>query len=684
MRTAGRKGQTEELHELDVMLEKVSPPSRSNSAASSIRSHSDEDTWDDKHAKRMDNGIVTAGFAKNVINRTTPGERDIGALLHVDGVLADVEGIEGDVLDEDEDEGNRKVLVDGNHNHSVDDLDEDPDPTFDDTTPLEPLQRLIEYYQSLLARNELDNDHPEEREALQRRLVKHAKEWNQAYSPPVKLQPMVLELAGILGRQSHDPEKAEESAQLLHENFPVPGVALADPCRRSSSSFDTPTKQDQASFYYSLARLRLAQYQNTGDENLLELAEKWAKRCFKLRLEFRDSLESDFLKSVRWLIKILDLQPNVVEAKVYHDLYLNGPSAPAPASPVSLSQPSDVTLNETARLIPSPSQPPWWDINGRDSNGITPLISAVEQRNPVEVDRLISHGADVEAKDRDDMSPLLYAVVKNDEDMILKLKQHGAKLDTLCAGKTAIHHAIGISSHQVVKLLLELGAGMEVPDSNGLTPLFRAVLGSKADNGPAAADARRTSIASTSNGDSKVPIEDQVAVVRALCDRKPDEALPRPNLNYHDERGWTVLHHALRQSNYEVMEVLLRNSADPDSKCADGRAPLHYAIDWKRDACFVELLLAHGADVELQDKHGRTPLLVAVRSTNVYALIRVLLEHGARVEWGRIPDRKRLNRDVRGLLEEFEKSGRDSGDSGSMESMERRSMFGLPMMRSRS
>ena len=49
------------------------------------------------------------------------------------------------------------------------------------------------------------------------------------------------------------------------------------------------------------------------------------------------------------------------------------------------------------------------DVNGRDKNGMTPLMNAVQNKNPAVAKLLIDAGADVNARDKDGTTPLMFA-----------------------------------------------------------------------------------------------------------------------------------------------------------------------------------------------------------------------------------------------------------------------------------
>lgn len=92
------------------------------------------------------------------------------------------------------------------------------------------------------------------------------------------------------------------------------------------------------------------------------------------------------------------------------------------------------------------------------------------------------------------------------------------------------------------------------------------------------------------------------------------------------------LHIASYHGNIDLVQKLLNEGADSNSRTIVKRTPLHYAIsneDPNIDNDNVAIaLLQHGADVNAVDIDHSTPLANAI-SRNKYKLIDVLLSHGA-------------------------------------------------------
>jgi ankyrin repeat protein len=104
-------------------------------------------------------------------------------------------------------------------------------------------------------------------------------------------------------------------------------------------------------------------------------------------------------------------------------------------------------------------------IDARDQRGRTALLAAT-QRNRIEIARfLIQEGSDVNAKDFIQDSPYLYAAAEGRIE-ILKAGPHCWKRWILGDGG-AVHT-------EIVRLLVEAGANVNIADRDGVTPLAHA------------------------------------------------------------------------------------------------------------------------------------------------------------------------------------------------------------------
>jgi ankyrin repeat protein len=110
-------------------------------------------------------------------------------------------------------------------------------------------------------------------------------------------------------------------------------------------------------------------------------------------------------------------------------------------------------------------------------------------------------------------------------------------------------------------------------------------------------------------------------------------------LHKRDFNGLTLLHHASRDGDLQLIRQLLHEGADVNTQVRSyekrssewGNTPLHYAArDGRLDA--LELLLASGADINARNDRGVTPLHRAIKHPEIVAL---LIDSGAKID---LPD----------------------------------------------
>jgi ankyrin repeat protein len=74
-----------------------------------------------------------------------------------------------------------------------------------------------------------------------------------------------------------------------------------------------------------------------------------------------------------------------------------------------------------------------------------------------------------------------------------------------------------------------------------------------------------------------------------------------------DKDGYTPLHKACYNNNYELAQLLLKYKADPNKKTEYHWTTLHSACKWN-NARLAALMLQHGADINARSEGDQTPL----------------------------------------------------------------------------
>ncbi|KAI0132628.1 ankyrin repeat-containing domain protein [Xylariales sp. AK1849] len=246
---------------------------------------------------------------------------------------------------------------------------------------------------------------------------------------------------------------------------------------------------------------------------------------------------------------------------------------------------------KVVRLKADPStMPRWTPRNTVGANTPAPreaLISAVETKNSKLVEQLLDRGVSP------DTSP-----------------------DTHALKEAVRHHDI-----ETVRLLLLFGADPNVPDQDGITPLFSAVEESFLDGASMllkyGADPNFAARTEPVSPLALSVVEDKFNFTRLLLTYGGDA-------NHVMTDGDTVLIKAIMNKRAKkVVDLLLEYGSDPNEKNRQGKTPLFEAIQASR-VDFVTSLLDHGANPNLPGpKHMLWP---AIHHT---PCLKVLLAKGA-------------------------------------------------------
>lgn len=145
----------------------------------------------------------------------------------------------------------------------------------------------------------------------------------------------------------------------------------------------------------------------------------------------------------------------------------------------------------------------------------------------------------------------------------------------------------------IVKLLLEIGADLELKDTDGQTALMHA-----ARNG-------------------------HESIIRLLLMNGAD-------LEPAEDIGWTALMHASRNGHEVIVKLLLDIGADLESEDTYGQTALMYAARYGHEA-IIKLLVENGAELESKDAYGQTALMHAAKNGHK-AIVKLLLDIGAQIE----------------------------------------------------
>lgn len=146
------------------------------------------------------------------------------------------------------------------------------------------------------------------------------------------------------------------------------------------------------------------------------------------------------------------------------------------------------------------------------------------------------------------------------------LKRPDANVNGMFASHTALQAASQNGHLEVIKVMLEHGADIELEDKDGDRAVHHASFG------------------------------DEPGVIELLASLSVD-------LNARNKRRQTPLHIAVNKGHIGVVKTLLDHGCHPSLQDSEGDTPLHDAISKKRDD-ILSILLDHSADVTLTNNNG--------------------------------------------------------------------------------
>ena len=169
-------------------------------------------------------------------------------------------------------------------------------------------------------------------------------------------------------------------------------------------------------------------------------------------------------------------------------------------------------------------------------------------------------------------------------------------------GNTALHWAVAQGFDDLVLLLIEVGARVNVVNEEDQSPLMRACRLGRVKAVDALLEAHAVASAIDRNGSTalmKAAAGGQVAIIEKLVERGAQHALM-------DAHKMSALHHAAHQGQADAIRVLVRVGSSVDTRDGKDWTPLMHAADQ-----------GHGSATEALLEMGANPLLSTEDTANI-------------------------------------------------------------------
>lgn len=250
-------------------------------------------------------------------------------------------------------------------------------------------------------------------------------------------------------------------------------------------------------------------------------------------------------------------------------------------------------INTVASLVSSGA-----NINGRNHEGKTPIVLAIEHQLPLVVTKLLQLGVSKDVCDSaKKLPPLFWAASAGNIPMATLLLQHGCNPNHKSLyGSAYFLDIIDKGDMGMVQLLLDYGADVNAADRYGRVAIQHAYSGNN------------------------------LAMLKLLQSRGG-------LVNATDMTGNPIIVLALRENKDEMFDFLLERGANVNSKSNTGTSLIMEAFT-KRRVSVVKRLLERGADPNAKDYMGTSILMNTIKDQTLPAtdreeMMKLLLTYGA-------------------------------------------------------
>lgn len=191
---------------------------------------------------------------------------------------------------------------------------------------------------------------------------------------------------------------------------------------------------------------------------------------------------------------------------------------------------------------------------------------------------------------KDKNATLWHACKVGDLQTVKEMLEAGAKIETKNKdGFTCLHIAVHKGNTDVVKMLMEEKANLEAINNKSCTPVLISIL------------------------------NNNINIAQILINAGAKE-----NINNQNDDGWALLHYASANGFPEIVQLLLKNNADPNIKDLKGLTPLHEACGHGKFET-VKLLLDYKADKDALSNNNYRPLHYIETQNNIDPISKMVM-----------------------------------------------------------
>ncbi|XP_059177832.1 poly [ADP-ribose] polymerase tankyrase-like [Physella acuta] len=232
----------------------------------------------------------------------------------------------------------------------------------------------------------------------------------------------------------------------------------------------------------------------------------------------------------------------------------------------------------------------------------------------------------VTTTDRGDYYALHDAINDKKPHEVHRLLAQGADVNASDSnGQTPVIRAVSAGDRHILSLLIEYQADLDAPDKvYGMTPLMHATYhGNDEMVNFLCMQGANVSIRNANNGKSLLHYAVENSDVTTL--KRLMQFVIEPDVNCVDNKGMSPLMYAAKMGESEMAALLCRHHAKVNvSNCLDGKTALHYAVEDGHKKVVKELL-KYDACVNIVDKKHKTPLELC----DSESVRRILIDAGA-------------------------------------------------------